>query len=126
AYHLGNQRQQTGNDFSLARGGKWPVSDGRLSPTRRRSLRDPQQPDGHPNSSHCGEEKRAVEWLNCMPRPPQGILRGSAKDQEGADGGGVANSTVTAPTRAVFLICLAGFAKEEACQERLIGAIFYY
>jgi hypothetical protein len=44
----------------------------------------------HISSSHCSEVERTVQRLNCLPQPPQGILRLSAEDQEGADGGGIA------------------------------------
>jgi hypothetical protein len=34
---------------------------------------DPEPPDEHPKNSHCGEEKRTVQGLYYLPRPPQGI-----------------------------------------------------
>jgi len=58
----------------------------------RRSMTgvDPQRSEAAPKSGHCGEEKRTVQRLNCLPGLPQGILRWPPENQERVDGGGVA------------------------------------
>ena len=67
---VGAERPVTGNLRGRA---MWLVvarteTDGNLSHI------DPEPPDELPKSSHCGEGKRTIEGLNCLPGPPQGIL----------------------------------------------------